>query len=126
MSIPSQYQELFQKFPFLTLAACGKQEYVGIIQNQDTNIVSMYVYELIRDMEHRQLFLEYGSEWWWETNRQIPINIVMGQKFRIFKPALVTFTLKDFEIVCGPTVCLKDIMQKRVKRKNIQLIRKSR
>ena len=35
------------------------------------------------------------------------------------------FTNKDFEILHGPIVCLRDIMTKRVKRKNIQLIRKT-
>lgn len=126
MSIPDQYKDLFEKFPFLTLASCGSKEYIGIIQNQDNNVISMYVYELINDPEHKRLFLEFGNDWWWETNRQLPINIVMGPKFKIFKESLLTFTMKDFEIIHGPSVCLRDIMQKRIKRKNIQLVRKNK
>ena len=120
----NDYKNFLEDFPFLTLARCGSNEYVGIIQNSDAGITSMYVYEMIREQEMRKVFLKLGEEWWWETNRQIPINIIMGQRFKPFKECLVSFTPKDFEILHGPVVCLRDIMTKRVKRKNIQLIRK--
>jgi len=125
MAIPEKYKLLLDNFPFLTLTTYGNNEYVGIIQNQDANVVSMYLYELIKDPEHKKLFLELGNEWWWETNRQLPINIVMGGRFKVFQNCLQSFTIKDFEIIQGPSVCLRDIMQKRVKRKNVQLVRKS-
>lgn len=121
----NKLEELLDEYPFLTVAVYGKNEYIGIIQNQDANLISMYVFEEIKGPELRQLFLEYGAEWWWETNRMIPINIILGKRFAPFKHALRTFNTKDFEIKYGPSVCLKDIMQKRVKRKNVQLIRRS-
>lgn len=124
MAIPEQYKTLLDNFPFLTLTTYGNNEYVGIIQNQDANLISMYLYELIKDDAHKKLFLELGAEWWHETNRQLPINIVMGGRFKVFQHCLQSFTSKDFEIVHGPSVCLRDIMQKRVKRKNVQLVRK--
>lgn len=124
MTIAKHYQQLLEQFPFLTLATYGNNEYVGIMQNMDNNVISMYVYEQIKTPEQRVLFLKLGEEWWWETNRKIPINIILGDKFKIFRDSLVTFTIKDFEVLAGPTVCLRDIMQKRVKRKNVQLIRK--
>lgn len=124
MTIAKHYQQLLEQFPFLTLASYGNNEYVGIMQNKDNNVISMYVYEQIKDTQHKKIFLELGEEWWWETNRKIPINIIMGERFKIFRECLVTFTIKDFEVLAGPTVCLRDIMQKRVKRKNVQLIRR--
>jgi hypothetical protein len=123
MNIPNHYKDLLAKFPFLTVAHCSG-EYLGIIQNQDNQIVSMYLYENLRSDDHKKLFLELGSEWYWETNRKIPINIVIGERFSKFRYCLATFNMKDFEIIHGETVCLKDIMQKRVKRRNVQLIRK--
>jgi len=116
--------KLLEEFPFLTLATYGKNEYLGIIQNQDGNLISMYVYEEIKTAELRKAFLDHGAEWWWETNRTIPINIILGERFTIYRDSLRTFNIKDFLIVTGPSVCLKDIMQKRVKRKNVQLIRR--
>jgi hypothetical protein len=124
MADNNNLEELLDEYPFLTVAVYGKIEYLGIIQNQDGNLISMYVYEDIRSPELRKEFLEFGAEWWWETNRMIPINIILGRRFAPFRPVLRTFNLKDFEIKYGPTVCLKNIMQKRVKRKNVQLIRK--
>ena len=125
MTISKQLETLLDEYPFLTVATYGKNEYVGIIQNQDANLISMYVFEEIKSPGLRKLFLEHGAEWWWETNRLIPINIILGKRFHAFRPSLRTFNVKDFEIQYGPSVCLKDIMQKRVKRKNIQLVRKS-
>ena len=123
-TMTNDYKEFLEDFPFLTLARCGNNEYVGIVQNVDNNVISIYVYELIKDTELRKKFLQLGDEWWMETNRQIPINIIMGARFTPFRESLLSFTNKDFEILYGPSVCLRNIMTKRVKRKNIQLIRK--
>jgi hypothetical protein len=125
MTENNNLEQLLEEYPFLTVAIYGKNEYLGIIQNQDANLISMYVFEEIKDEDLRRAFLEYGAEWWWETNRLIPINIILGQRFLPFRESLRTFNIKDFEIKYGPSVCLKDIMQKRVKRKNVQMIRKA-
>lgn len=115
---------LLEKMPFLSLCRCGKNEYIGIIQNIDVNIVSLYSFDLLKTPEEKIKFIEFGNEWWWGTNRQIPINIVMGQKFKIFNYCLLSFTNKDFEIVSGPTVSLRNLLNKRIKKKHIQLVRK--
>ena len=81
-------------------------------------------YEGIKDLQDRMQFLELGEEWWWGTNRMIPINIIFKNDFEKYRSSLVTFSLKDFEILHGPCISLSNIMQKRVKRRNIQLIRK--
>ena len=122
--VPKKYQQLLDQFPFLTLVKYGGNEYVGIIQNKDNNLVSMYNYENIKDIDERKQFLELGEEWWWGTNRMIPINNILKTQFEPFKNCLLTFSIKDFEILHGPSISLSNIMQKRVKRRNIQLVRK--
>lgn len=122
--IPQKYQKLLEDFPFLTLVAYGGNEYVGIIQNVDQHLASMYNFESIKDIADKHEFLDLGEEWWWGTNRTIPINIIFRSKFEKFKPCLVTFSLKDFEVIHGPIISLNNIIQKRVKRRNIQLVRK--
>jgi hypothetical protein len=84
----------------------------------------MYNFENVKTLEDKKEFLTLGEEWWWGTNRMIPINIIFKSKFEKFKPALVTFSLKDFEVIHGPIISLSNIIQRRVKRRNIQLIRK--
>lgn len=123
-TLPKKYQTLLDDFPFLTLISYGGNEYIGIIQNVDNNLASMYNFENVKTIEDKKEFLELGEEWWWGTNRMIPINIIFKTRFEKFKPALVTFSLKDFEVIHGPVVSLSNIIQRRVKRRNIQLIRK--
>jgi hypothetical protein len=123
-NIPKKYQNLLDEFPFLTLVSYGGAEYVGIIQNIDNNLASMYNYDNIKTVEQKQKFLELGEEWWWGTNRMIPINIILKAEFEPYKTCLVTFSIKDFEVLHGPTLSLSNIIQKRVKRRNIQLVRK--
>lgn len=122
--IPQKYKKLLEDFPFLTLVEYGGNEYVGIIQNVDNNLAGMYNYDLIKKIEDKQEFLALGEEWWWGTNRMIPINIIFKSRWERFKPTLTTFSIKDFQIIHGPSVSLSNIIQKRVKRRNIQLVRK--
>ena len=123
-NIPKKYQDLLDEFPFLTLIKYGGNEYVGIIQNMDSNLASMYNFENIKDTEDKREFLEIGEEWWWGTNRMIPINIIFKSNFEKFRNCLLTFSIKDFEVLHGPTISLNNIIQKRVKRRNIQLVRR--
>jgi hypothetical protein len=69
-------------------------------------------------------FLKLGQTWWWESNRQIPINIFLKKDFNYFRSTLVTLASKDIKIMHGPVVKLDDISKKRVKRKTIQLMRR--
>lgn len=114
-----------EKFPFLTLGRYLEQEYLGIVGNSDNQITSMYIYNSLPDEEHKKLFLQLGDEWWWETNRQMPINVTLKDRWTVFRPYLKTFITSDFEIIQGPCVSLDTVMVKRVKRRQIQLVRKT-
>ncbi len=118
------FEKLGKKFPFLSLVQKGEFEYVGIIQNQDINVISLYDYNRLTDAVHKEEFLRLGEVWWWESNRKLPINIFLKQDFKAFKYALTTLNGKDVKISHGPTVRLSDISKKRVKRRTIQLMRK--
>ena len=110
--------------PFLTLIKVGKEEYLGICQNCDPRVISIYNYDAIPH-QLRTLFLENGKTWWWESNRLIPINIFIGDSFRVFRPYLVSFAVKEVTIVFGPIVQLSDLTSsKRIRRKTVQLIRR--
>ena len=118
------FEKLGKKFPFLTLVQKSDFEYVGIVQNQDTNVISVYDYDKIATQREKELFLSLGETWWWESNRKLPINIFLKGEFKYFRTTLVTLNSKDVEIVHGPTVKLSEISKKRVKRRTIQLVRK--
>ena len=90
----------------------------------DNNLASMYNFNSIKESEDKKQFLELGEEWWWGTNRMIPINIIFKSSFEKYKNCLLTFSIKDFQVLHGPTISLNNIIQKRVKRRNIQLVRR--
>lgn len=120
----ADHNETLEKFPFLSLCRAGQEEILGIIQNYSQTLASVYVYNLLISTEQKQLFLEYGEEWWWQSNRQLPINLVVGPKFKQFSYCLKTYNVKDFEIIYGEPVSLHNIMTKRIKRRQIQLVQK--
>lgn len=121
--MPKLADEIFDKYPFLSLVTYGGQEYVGIVQNQDDTVLSMYDFSKLPE-ELKPSFLELGDTWWWESNRTIPINLFLKQDFAIFSSFLVTFNIRDTEVVRGPSVSIADLAKKRSKRRNIQLVKK--
>lgn len=116
--------EIQLKFPFLSGLRCQTTEYIGIIQNSDDKIISFYDYESIKSPEEKRIFLEQGETWWWESNRLLPINIFLSGQMVPFRHCLKTVVNKDVEIMFGPVTSLNNIMRKRIKKRQIQLIRK--
>lgn len=113
-----------KQFPFISVLNYGEDEYVGIIINQDQYVTSFYDLELIKTPEEKATLLELGEVWWWESNRQIPINIFLRQEISPFKLYIKTFNSKDVRIILGPVVNLMNLTLKRIKRKSVQLVRR--
>jgi hypothetical protein len=121
MRITTNLQE---NFPFISVVMHVSHEYVGIIINQDAQVTSMYDYSAIKTDEEKQRFLELGETWWWESNRQIPINIFLARDIIDFRYVIKNFSTKDVKLMHGPCTSLNDIIVKRIKRKSITLVRK--
>jgi hypothetical protein len=118
------FEKLAEKYPFITLCVYATTEYVGIIQNQDDAITTIYDFGAIQDLEIKHQFLELANIWWWESNRSVPINIFLKNDWDIFKPYLRTFINKDLEVLHGPVCSLSDMGRKKSKRKSITLVRR--
>lgn len=116
--------KLAEKYPFITLCIYANEEYVGIIQNRDDYVTTMYDIGDLISAEEKAEFLQLASTWWWESNRSLPINIFLRGDWDKFKNTLRTFTNKDLEIIHGPVCSLLDIAKKKSKRKSITLVRK--
>ena len=117
-------KDIETKFPFLSIVQYGGNEYVGIINNQDNYVTSMYVYTDLSTDESRQAFLDLGEAWWFESNRTIPISIFLPKEFPAFRHCLMTMNTKNVKVTVGPVVNLGNLAVKRVKRKSVQLVRK--
>ena len=118
------FEKLAENYPFITLCVYATTEYVGIIQNQDDAITTIYDVGAIQDLTVKHQFLELANVWWWESNRSVPINIFLKGEWDSMKPYLRTFTNKDLEILHGPVCSLSDMSRKKSKRKSITLVRR--
>lgn len=118
------FDRLSEKYPFISLCVYANAEYIGIIQNRDDSVTTIYDFGSVQQSEAKILFLELGSTWWWESNRSVPINIFLKQEWAQFRSTLRTFSNKDLVILHGPVCSLTDIARKKSKRKSITLVRR--
>jgi hypothetical protein len=117
-------KEIEENYPFISVVHYGGAEYVGIIINQDQYVTSMYVYTHCKTENDKKLLIELGNIWWWESNRMIPINIFLRNEIDTLRYCIQTMNTKDVKVTIGPCVNINNLSVKRVKRKNVQLIKK--
>lgn len=122
--ISEEIQALLTKFPFLSYGIMNDVEYLGVIQNSDTQLISIYILTDIPSKELREEFLKFSNEWWWESNRQIPINIFLKDRFKPFRVFLKHFSRKDFVLLSGQVVSLQETIARRVRKRQITLVRR--
>jgi len=118
------FSKLSENHPFITVCSYAGQDYVGIIQNRDDMVTTIYDYGSIVEPELKSRFLELGDIWWWESNRTIPINLFLKQDWNIFKPYIKTFNNKSLVILHGPVVSINDFLKKRTKRRSITMVKR--
>jgi len=117
-------KELLERYPFLAYGTMNGIQYIGVVQNADSQLISMYLLHEIPTETLRKEFLTCAVEWWWGSNRQIPINIFLKDRFLPFRPFLKHFSRKDFTLEAGPIVSLQDIIARRVRKRQITLVRR--
>jgi hypothetical protein len=118
------FEKIAERYPFITFCTYASNEYVGVIQNRDDQITTIYDFGGIVEEQLKRDFLELANQWWWESNRSIPINIFLKHDWEQFKPYLKTFINKDLDIILGPSTSLQELSRKKVKRRSITLVRK--
>lgn len=118
------FKKLSENHPFISICSYASQDYVGIIQNRDDLVTTMYDYGSIASSELRAKFLELGDTWWWESNRLIPINMFLKEDWGPFKPYLRTFNNKSLTIIHGPICSMLELNKRKSKRKSITLVKR--
>ena len=118
------FNRLTQNHPFITVCSYANQDYVGIVQNRDDIVTTIYDYGAITDALIKEKFLELGEVWWWESNRLIPINLFLKTEWTMFRPYLRTFNNKSLVIVHGPICSMNELSKRRSKRRSITLVKR--
>lgn len=114
---------LNERYPFMTICMYAGTEYIGVVQNRDDQVTTLYDFGRIAHPDLKSLFLELASDWWWESNHSIPINIFLKQEWEPFRQFLRTFNNKDLTILHGPVCSLSNISRRKSKRRSITLVR---
>ena len=123
--IPNEFfNKLTKNHPFITICSYAGQDYVGIVQNRDEVVTTIYDYGAIVDQVLREKFLELGDTWWWESNRLVPINMFLKEEWIMFKPYLRTFNNKSLTVVHGPICSILELAKRKSKRKSITLVKR--
>lgn len=118
------FKKLTENHPFITVCSYAGQDYVGIVQNRDDMVTTIYDYGSILQSELREKFLELGDTWWWESNRLIPINMFLKDEWIMFRPYLRTFNNKSLTIIHGPICSMLELSKRKSKRKSITLVKR--
>lgn len=118
------FSSLSQSHPFITVCSYSEQEYVGIVQNRDDVITTFYDFGSIVSQDLKKEFLRLADEWWWNSNRMIPIHLFLRDDWVPFKHYLKTFNNKGLVILHGPVTSLNDLSKKRIKRRSITLVKR--
>lgn len=121
---PELFKKLAERYPFMSFCTYAGNEYIGIIQNRDTLVTTIYDFGAIVNAEQKERFLDLANIWWWESNRIVPINVFLKGEWQEFRPCLKTFTNKDLQILHGPATSLAELAKKKTKRKSITLVRR--
>lgn len=118
------FTRLGKKYPFMSLCIYADNEYVGVIQNRDEAVTTMYDFGLLVSQPDKLDFLALAAVWWWESNHSIPINIFLRHDWDRFRCTLRTFNNKELVVAHGPVCSLIDIAKKKIKRRSIVLVRR--
>jgi hypothetical protein len=118
------FNKLSKNHPFITICSYAGQDYVGIVQNRDDVVTTIYDYGAIVDQLLRDKFLELGDIWWWESNRLVPINMFLKEEWIMFKPYIRTFNNKSLTVVHGPICSILELAKRKSKRKSITLVKR--
>ena len=118
------FRRLTELHPFITVCSYASQDYVGIVQNRDDMVTTIYDYGAITDSIIKEKFLSLGEIWWWESNSLIPINLFLKEDWMPFKPYIRTFNNKSLIVVHGPICSMSDLGKRRSKRRSITLVKR--
>lgn len=119
------YKTLSQKFPFITILTYGsnEDEYVGVVQNSDNTVTTLYDFGALTDEEEKKVFLTLGEKWYYESNRLLPINIYLKEEWKPFEKIFKTFITKEVTVIHGNVISLNNLGNKK-KRRSILVVKK--
>ena len=121
--LDQKHLDLFDQYPFLTLLESGDTEFICVIQSHDDQFTTFYDFGSLKASDHKEKFLELCDQWWWESNRIIPINLFLKADWDCLKYTQKTVSTKSLNILAG-NIPANLAEGKKSKRKSVTLVKK--
>lgn len=107
-------------YPFITVIEHNERIYYGIIKIKSKQYISLYCFQEMSAVDQEALF-GLGKQWWWQSNRMIPISLYMQGEMDKYEKYVKRFNTDSVKLITGPLISLSDLPTKRVKRRNLAL-----
>lgn len=105
---------------YLTVLNHNGQTYIGVIKIKSSKYTTLYCLDLM-SQEEREEILHLASEWWEQSNRLIPACLFFQEEMEKFEDYTKRFDTPVIDFIRGPQTSLSDLPQKRIKRRNVAL-----
>lgn len=109
--------------PFVTVLQNDGVTYIGIIKIKSKQYTTLYCFDKM-DTSLQQELMEIAQNWWWQSNRLIPVCLFFQEEMEKFEDYTQRFDTNSVNFVCGPVISLSDLPTKRIKRRNVALKKK--
>lgn len=111
----------YQAFPeYITVLDHNENTYIGIIKIKSTKYTTLYCLDLMSKKEREEI-LQLAEDWWFQSNRMIPVCLFFQEEMEKFENYTKRFDTPQIKFISGPQTSLSDLPQKRIKRRNVAL-----
>ncbi len=109
--------------PFITVLTCNGEQYIGVLKIKSKQYITLYCFNNMPEVDKNEL-IALAQQWWWQSNRAIPISLFMREEMEVYEKYTVRFNTDLCSNIKGPLISLSELPTKRIKRRNIALKRK--
>lgn len=104
--------KLAEKFPFINVIVGNNNnsEFLGIVLANTKETISFIDFDKIHSVESMSDVMKLAQDWWWYSNRMIPMNLY-GEYYKLYwLDNLVTHIPSRFHTITTGHVCSLDIV----------------
>ncbi|AXC39228.1 UNVERIFIED_ORG: hypothetical protein [Escherichia phage CMSTMSU] len=84
--------------PFITVVQCDGKTFIGIIKIKSKQYTTLYCFDDMDEPMQDEL-LGIAHDWWWQSNRSIPVCLFFQEEMEKFEPYTQRFdTCGEFRL----------------------------
>lgn len=104
-------EKIRTKFPYLSIIVTSdKLEFTGVILSHNKNTVSFIDIDKISSKDKFTKLIELCQQWWWYSNRMIPINLYYYDDMQPYMGYISHVSARSSEII-GYSISLETVVE---------------